>query len=91
MRNVTVGQQDDAQAVITAGLGAGESVITSGFQKLTDGGKIRPSPDKTATAQDQTPGLHQGGVSPVSPAGQQPPRPAAGAHRRGGGRPSAGE
>ena len=66
MRQVTVGQQDDNQAVITTGLKADETVITSGFQKLTDGAKVKPSVDTAAESADKTPGIHQPGVSPVA-------------------------
>ena len=76
MRSVTVGQQDDTQAVITAGLTANDTVVTSGFQKLTDGGKIQPSVDPATAAADKTPGLHEPGVSPVAPtAPGAPPAP----------------
>ncbi len=88
MRPVTVGQQDDTQAVITAGLKADETLITSGFQKLTDGGKIKPSADQTAEEKDKTPGLHQPGVSPVP---TDNPRPDAPPRRRGGRRQSSTE
>jgi multidrug efflux system membrane fusion protein len=37
---VTVAQQDDLQAVIAAGLNAGERVVTTGFNQLNDGAKI---------------------------------------------------
>jgi multidrug efflux system membrane fusion protein len=37
---VTVAQQDDMQAVIAAGVAAGERVVTTGFNQLTDGAKI---------------------------------------------------
>ncbi len=80
MRPVTVGQQDDAEAVVTAGLKAGESVITSGFQKLTDGAKVKPAPDQGAAA-TATPALHREDVSPPKPGGDAP----APQHRRGGG------
>jgi len=40
VRPVTVGQQDDVQAVITSGLRASERVVTTGFTQLTDGGRI---------------------------------------------------
>ena len=90
MKPVTVGQQDDRQAVITAGLDAGRSVITSGFQKLTDGGKVKPSPDPAA--ETKTTGLHEPGVSPPPSANQGTvvPRPDM-PHRRGGHRQSASE
>ncbi len=95
MRPVSVGQQDDTQAVVTAGLDAGETVVTSGFQKLTDGAKIKPSADKAAAVKATdggAPGLHEPGVSPVQPSGPQQPGAAPDAqHRRGGRRQSARE
>ncbi len=99
MRPVTVGQQDDTEAVITAGLAADEPVITSGFQKLTDGGAIKPGPDTAAEAADKAPGLHQPGLSPVPSDGKtgephsdaQPGAPANSPRRRGGRRQSASE
>jgi|SRR5690242_15158740 len=41
VRQVTVSQQDDTQAVITAGLQSGERVVTTGFSRLADGSKIK--------------------------------------------------
>ena len=54
MRNVTVGQQTDAAAVISEGLSDGDKVVTSGFGRLSDGAKIfvsdpssgAPAPEK---------------------------------------------
>ena len=40
VRPITVAQQDDAQAVIAAGLSSGERVVTSGFAQLTDGSRV---------------------------------------------------
>ncbi len=40
VRNVTVTQQDDKQTVISAGLQAGDQVVTTGFTRLADGSKI---------------------------------------------------
>ena len=40
MRTVQVGQQTDNDAVITDGLSAGDTVVTSGFGRLSDGAKI---------------------------------------------------
>lgn len=80
MRNVGVGQQDDVQAVITAGLGANETVITSGFQKLTAGAKVQTSPDPTArAAETAAPALHRQGVTPAP--GTAPPARAHGQRR----------
>ena len=88
MRPVVVGQQDDAEAVVTTGLKAGDTVITSGFQKLTDGAKVNPSADQGAAAK-ATPALHRQEVSPPKPdantspdAGAPPPGPQ---RRHGGG------
>ena len=43
VRPITVSQQDDAQAVVTAGLQAGDRVVTSGFARLSDGSHITVS------------------------------------------------
>jgi membrane fusion protein, multidrug efflux system len=40
VRNVTVAQQDDTEAVITNGLKADERVVTTGFARLADNTKI---------------------------------------------------
>jgi multidrug efflux system membrane fusion protein len=40
VRPVTVTQQDDATAVVTAGLEAGERVVTTGFAQLADGKRV---------------------------------------------------
>ena len=79
---VAVGQQDDTQVVVKTGLKAGDAVITSGFQKLTDGAKITASPDPGAAAvATGAPALHEQGVTPA-PAGAAPPSRG----ERGGGR-----
>ncbi|MFL4971387.1 MAG: efflux RND transporter periplasmic adaptor subunit [Xanthobacteraceae bacterium] len=49
VRPVTVSQQDDAQAVITAGLKAQDRVVTTGFARISDGTKV------AATNADETP------------------------------------
>ncbi len=68
MRPVVVGQQDDTQAVVMSGLKAGEMVITSGFQKLTDGAKVKSSLDKSVASSDTgAPALHEQAVSPPEP------------------------
>jgi len=76
MVEVGVGQQDDSQAVITAGVKAGDAVITSGFQKLTDGAKIAASPDQAAAAEAAAggPALHEQGVTPSPEGGAEPAR-----------------
>jgi len=40
MRPVTVAQQDETQAVITTGVQAGDRVITTGFNQLSDGSRV---------------------------------------------------
>jgi multidrug efflux system membrane fusion protein len=40
MRPVTVSNQDETRSVITAGLKAGEQVVTTGFARLTDGSTV---------------------------------------------------
>lgn len=41
MRSVTTGRQDEHIVVVTSGLDAGTTVITSGFSRLSDGAKVR--------------------------------------------------
>jgi len=60
MRSVTPGQQDDKQAVITAGLKADETVVTTGFSKLTDGSRISAATDEAAPSENEPAALHQG-------------------------------
>jgi multidrug efflux system membrane fusion protein len=67
MRPITVGQQDDTQAVVSAGLAPGDLVITSGFQKLTDGAPVHVGDDKSSTTA-AAPALHEQGVTPGAPA-----------------------
>ena len=92
MRDIKVGQQDDSQAVVSAGLKADDLIITSGFQKLTDGAAVDVSDDKGATA-SSAPALHEQGVTPVNAApsaGTEPgaapadASPGRGTHHRGG-------
>lgn len=40
LRPVTIGQQDEMNAVITSGLEAGLKVVTTGFTRLTDSAKV---------------------------------------------------
>lgn len=41
MRPVSTGAQDERNAVVTSGLHADETVVTSGFTRLSDGAKVR--------------------------------------------------
>ncbi|MFM2423445.1 MAG: hypothetical protein RL291_1975 [Pseudomonadota bacterium] len=47
VREVTVRQQTEAEAVIATGLEGGETVITSGFNRLKDGQRILIAPTST--------------------------------------------
>lgn len=59
VRNVTTSFQDDARAVITAGLKAGEVVVTTGFPRLTDAAKVNAANDEESPAPTDAPDLHQ--------------------------------
>ncbi|MET0747684.1 MAG: efflux RND transporter periplasmic adaptor subunit [Rhizobium sp.] len=53
MKTITVGQQDDVQAVITDGIAAGDMVVTTGFARLQSGAKVEVSdPTKPAASAD---------------------------------------
>ena len=45
-RNVKVSQQDENLAVVASGLKAGDTVLTSGFGRLSDGAKVRVVSDE---------------------------------------------
>ena len=83
MRNVTPGQQDDKEAVVTAGLKAGDVVVTTGFARLTDGAKVTAGDDPSA-APGAAPALHQ-------ETGVAPPSDASGRRRRRDGGGSSGQ
>ncbi|MGO9132636.1 MAG: efflux RND transporter periplasmic adaptor subunit [Methylovirgula sp.] len=79
VRQVTPSQQDDKEVVITAGLKAGETVVTTGFVKLTEGTKVNAATDDSAAG---TPALHQAtGAPPPSDSGGSP-RSGHGRHRQ---------
>ncbi|MEA2839523.1 MAG: rane fusion protein multidrug efflux system [Methylobacteriaceae bacterium] len=62
MRDLTLGPQDDTQAVVRSGLTAGDRVVTAGFARLADGARV-----SVAAADEPTsaaPALHQGGGAP---------------------------
>jgi multidrug efflux system membrane fusion protein len=50
--NVTVGQQNEREAVILSGVKAPAKVVTTGFARLTDGAAVRVVPAAAATASD---------------------------------------
>lgn len=81
MKTITVGQQDDVQAVITDGIAAGDTVVTTGFARLQTGAKVEVSePTKSATASpapaagaDAKPHRHHSDSGSDKPAGDQSP------------------
>lgn len=75
MKPVTIGRQDESQAVVTSELEPAAKVVTSGFVRLTDGAQVR-------VTEEQPPA---GGPNPaVSSAGdaKAPPAEARQGHRR---------
>lgn len=57
LRNVTIGRQNETQAVVTSGLTPPEQVVTTGFSRLTDGAEVRIAPAETeADAGSAAPG-----------------------------------
>ena len=71
MRPITLGQQDDKEAVVTAGVKADDVVVTTGFSKLADGSKVTTTEDKTALGPDAA--LHQQSAAPPTDAGGDRP------------------
>ncbi len=56
MKSVTTGRQDENIVVVASGLEPGATVVTSGFSRLSDGGKVRTvNPEEPATAAPATP------------------------------------
>ena len=87
MRPVTLGQQDDRQAVVASGIKPGDVVVTTGFSKLADGAHVSVSEDKTALAADAAPALHQQGVAPPTDPKSADPAAADRPHRHRDGAP----
>ena len=71
-RPVGVGRQDEHRAVITGGVDVGEKVVTTGFTRLTDGAKVKPTAEGGEAAKDAAPAT-------------EPAKPAAGERRGQGG------
>jgi multidrug efflux system membrane fusion protein len=89
MRTVTPGQQDDKQAVITSGLKPDETIVTTGFAKLTEGSHVNAASDDSAAAPGEPAALHQGtGLPP--PRGDDAARAERRQQRRNGAAPSEG-
>jgi multidrug efflux system membrane fusion protein len=74
VRNVTVAQQDESEAVVASGLQPGESVVTSGFARLAEGSHIRigtAEPGEAPKAGEGARGRKPEGAAQPG----QPPRP----------------
>jgi multidrug efflux system membrane fusion protein len=81
-RPVGVGRQDEHRAVIASGVEVGEKVVTTGFTRLTDGAKVKPTADAgegTKDAKDT-----KGAEDAAAPANAAA-KPAAGERRGQGG------
>jgi multidrug efflux system membrane fusion protein len=73
VRPVTVTQQDETQAVITKGVAAQDSIVTSGFVQLAEGRKVAVSgADKPVpSAGDAPPGRRRGQTNGATPSTTQ--------------------
>jgi multidrug efflux system membrane fusion protein len=54
-RPVRITRQDEHRAVIAEGVEVGETVVTTGFTRLTDGAKVKPTPAAGEAATATTP------------------------------------
>jgi membrane fusion protein, multidrug efflux system len=71
MRDLTLGPQDDTQAVVRAGLAAGDRVVTAGFARLAEGARVSvAAADEPASG--GPPALHQSGAPAPPGAGGEP-------------------
>jgi multidrug efflux system membrane fusion protein len=91
MRPVTLAQQTDAEAVISKGLEAGDTVVINGFARLRDGSSVsiagggadRPAAERTS---DASPATGVGSQAEASEAALAAPAAAPSAERRHGDR-----
>lgn len=75
-RKVTLGPRVGSNVVVMNGLDAGEKIITEGFQRLRDGGKITLGPPAQATG--TTGKSNANGQQATGSTGQSPEKPAQG-------------
>ena len=54
-RPVTVARQDETRAVVASGLTIEDRVVTTGFNRLTDGARVKPSAPAEAAPAEATP------------------------------------
>jgi multidrug efflux system membrane fusion protein len=64
MKTVKVAQQDDTQAVIAEGVAAGDKVVTTGFSRLQEGGKVQISSGTPGAAPSPEPQPQNDGQKP---------------------------
>jgi membrane fusion protein, multidrug efflux system len=94
VKPVSVGQQSEAQAVITRGVGAGDRVVTTGFTQLADKRSVTVAPAQaaersggngaggTGAAVDPPPGGGAAAATPNAAGRPDEPNPASGKRRR---------
>ncbi|MBV9348573.1 MAG: efflux RND transporter periplasmic adaptor subunit [Pseudolabrys sp.] len=61
MRQVTVGQQDETQAVVTRGVEPAERVVTTGFARISDGSQVTVSTPGEPAGAAPRPARERGG------------------------------
>lgn len=65
-RTVVVARQDETRAVIASGITTDDRVVTTGFNRLTDGSRVRPSAPTTAAPSDAVPGAAPDAAAPAN-------------------------
>ncbi|KAF0664758.1 multidrug transporter, partial [Salmonella enterica subsp. enterica serovar Worthington str. BCH-4719] len=55
-----IGIQDNRNVVISAGLSAGDRVVTDGIDRLTEGAKVEVVEPQTTAADEKSPSRHEG-------------------------------
>ncbi len=59
-KRVKIGIQDNRNVVISAGLSAGDRVVTDGIDRLTEGAKVEVVEPQTTMADEKSPSRHEG-------------------------------
>lgn len=60
LKDVTLGRVIGQQAIVTAGLERGNTVVVDGFQKIKPGAQVAPKPWKSETAEQSNPSADAG-------------------------------
>lgn len=58
-KRVKIGIQDNRNVVISAGLSAGDRVVTDGIDRLTEGAKVEVVEPQTTVADEKSPSRHE--------------------------------